>query len=447
VRWDESLIVVPNLAESWDVSDDGLIYTFYLRQGVNFHNGEELTAEDVVYSFERLANPEVSMWASDLNVMESVEAVDDYTVQFTLQEEYGAFLDVLSNWAFIMYPKDFVPEGNNFVSTGPFMIEKVTAGEEIVVVRNPDYWGAGDEGLPYLDRVVFNNIQDELARTVALVSGQSDVVYAAAPQMKPHITDQPDFEIVPGWVHYKGIALSTFNVPAFANPLVREAINVAINRGELIELVHEGIGEPILGDSEAPHVWCHLDENFLPLEGDLERAKALLKEAGYADGFSFKLATFGDWPPEIKAGQILQDTFKQLNIDMQLEQVEPALFITRVYEMEVDAAFVGYGYSHCDRDFRQALHPTDAIVHSLWDNETIGTMIDEAAKPADQAVRKQLYAELTEALFASGEDTYTVFLNLWRSPLDMAMNMKRVRGFEFDGSGAFRSLRQVWVSD
>lgn len=448
LAFDAAHSVGPNIAKSWEVSEDGTVYTFKLEEGVLFHNGKPLTSADVVYSLNRARDPEISVLASSLEIIESVEALDDYTVQLKTAQAYAPMLDKLAMFNLVILPEGHNPTADEAIGTGPFMMQDLIADEKLTLVRNPNYWNAGDEGLPYLDKVTVNYIGDEMARFGALMSGTSDLIFTPPHSARARLNDDPDFGVFKGFAHWEGIAISTYNVEAFANPLVREAVNVAISRKDIVDVALDGVGIPILGDFTPEGVWYHNDTQYLPLEGDLDRARELLKEAGWEDGFSFTLSTWEQWPTEVKAAQLIQARLAELNIDVTIEHVDPGIWVEKVYEGNIDAAFQGYGTSiEPDTDWRYGVHPKYAYVHNLWDNQTIASMIDQAALELDQDKRAELYKGLVDKLYASGEDTYTVLLMLWREPQDIALNVGRVHGYQDDGFGKLTSLKEMWVTD
>jgi peptide/nickel transport system substrate-binding protein len=449
-KYDAKRNIVANLAESYEVSDDGLTFTFHLRKGVKFHNGKELKAEDVVYSIERAAHDADSLLQSFFTPLDKVVAVDDYTVQIVNKYQWAPFLDKLAHPNMGILPKGHTPsESEGYIGTGPFMVESNINDVEVVLVRNPDYWNAGPEGLPYLDKVVFSQIGDEMARFGSLMSGQSDLIFTPPHSARARLNSDPQFTIYLGFAQFEGIAVSTFRVPAFANPLVREAINIAFNRKKIVEVALDGVGMPILGDFQEPGSWSYNPTEFYPAEGDMAKAKELLAEAGYADGFSFTLSNWEMWPTEVKAGQLIQEWFKELNIEVTLEHVDPSVWVEKCYEGNIDAVFQGYGAPlEPDLDFRGAVHPQEAYIHNIWDSQTISTMIEDAAKEMDRDRRAKDYQALVDALYAHGEDTYTPLFLLWREPQDIAMNTARVHGYESDGGlGWLLSLPKWWVAD
>jgi len=215
----------------------------------------------------------------------------------------------------------------------------------------------------------------------------------------------------------------------------------------MVEVALDGVGRPMLGDLEPVGTWAANGTQFLPLEGDLAKAKDLLKQAGYEKGFSFTLSNWELWPTEVKAETLIQATLAKLNIDVKFEHVNGGDWAEKVIKGNIDAVFQASGFSDPDYDYRFTFHPTQGYIINVSDNKKIASMIDGAGLEIDPAKRAQMYKDLVAALYASGQDTYTNVLLLWLEPQDIAMNVKRVHGFVDDGGyGVLTSLRQMWVS-
>jgi peptide/nickel transport system substrate-binding protein len=443
VDWDPNLNVVPMLAEKWDVSADGLTYTLNLRKGVKFNNGKDLTAEDVVYSLQRNADPKTGASAGYLRRMDTVEAVDPSTVRIKLKEPYADFLAMLGWFRYVIYPKGHVPsDKDGFIGTGPFMIKSYIPQEQLILVKNPYYWR---QGMPYVDRVEFNVIRDDMARINALMSGQTDFAWWVPPLSLVGFKDNPQYTIFvgPAQIH-KGISINSTRAP-FNNPLVREALDNALNRKAFIDVALQGYGSAITGDPQLPGAWAYYDKQFVAPEGDLKKAKALLTQAGLADGFSTYICTYGTQAADVQAAQIFQASLKELNVKLEIRNVDPGVWVDKVYKGECDMAFQGLRSFNPDMYLRETVHPTDAIIKNVWNNQTVAKMIEDTAKELDKDKRKKLYATTLDALHATGQDTYTVFLELWRDTQRVVVS-NRLHGFYSDGTGTLRALNQVWMS-
>jgi peptide/nickel transport system substrate-binding protein len=302
--------IEPNLASSWSVSDDGTVYTFTLRDDVTFANGDPLTADDVVFSFNRLKN--VKSNPSFLaDPIASLEAVDDLNVAITLVEPRPSFLAEMVNSAFSISNDDEVRAAGgtdaedaassdgaqefldqNSVGTGPYLLESWTPQDETVLVRNPDYWGEQ----PYFDRVIIVNIPEAATQKIALESGDIDLATDLTPDQVTELEGDPNLTIdraLDRWTHFLLMNRDPEIGGPVSDPLVASAIRLALD--------YDGYGELWTGSvTPGTNMWVGLAGAFGPdraLERDLDRARELLAEAGYADGFEIELSypdfTFG----------------------------------------------------------------------------------------------------------------------------------------------------------
>ena len=281
----------PVLAESWNISDDAMTYTFNLRQGVTFHNGADFTAEDVVFSLGRARDQDISVLASSLDAVEDVVAVGDYTVRLDLNTPNVFLLDTLFLIQAAMLDSETDIEtlrsGEEVSGTGPFMLDELVPRERITMERNPNHW-SGD--LPYLDEVVFVGIKEQVGRLEALLSGEVDVVPDLYPMQLGPIYDSPDAKVFSvastGWI---GISINN-QIPPFDNKLVRQALRYAVDRDLVNQMAFQGLGAPMNDSPVFPGDSRFFAPEYLP-EYDPDKARALLAEAGYPDGIDVELET------------------------------------------------------------------------------------------------------------------------------------------------------------
>lgn len=328
--------VQPALAESWDVSEDGTTYTFKLREDVKFHDGTDFDAEDVVFSLERARsdaseNAQKGLFAA----IEKVEAVDPRTVRITLSRPAGDLLFNLG-WgdAVIVAPESAGTNKTQPVGTGPFRFGNWNRGSNLTLERNPDYWGEA----PALERATFRFIPDPAAAVAAMLAGDVDAFpNFPAPEALPQLEADPRFAVVVGSTEGETI-LSTNNAkPPFDNPKVRQAIAHAIDRQAIIDGAMFGLGTPI-GTHFAPHHPAYEDlTGTYPY--DPEKAKALLAEAGYPDGFK---ATIKLPPPSYarRGGEILASQLRDVGIELEIVPVEwgvwvPEVFTNKDYDLSI----------------------------------------------------------------------------------------------------------------
>lgn len=320
--------VVPGLAESWEISEDGKTYTFKLRSGVKFHDGSDFEASDVVFSLDR-ARAEGSTNAQKVlfDGIETVEAVDPQTVKVTLKAPQGHFLFNMA-WgdAVIVAPESIDKIKTDPVGTGAFKFSKWVQGDSITLTRNDAYWG---KAAP-LEKATFKFISDPTAAYAALMAEDVDAfsVYPA-PENLAQFEADPRFRVLTGNTEGETILAMNHKREPFGNKLVRQAVTHAIDRSAIIDGAMFGYGTPI-GTHFAPHHPDYLDLTATSAY-DPETAKALLAEAGYPDGFKTTLML----PPPSYArrgGEIIAAQLRAVGIETEINNLEWAQWLEQVFK-------------------------------------------------------------------------------------------------------------------
>ena len=315
------------LAEKYEVSDDGLEYTFTIRQGVKFHDGSDLTVDDVKYTFDRLmgTNGGEKMKNNFDNVV-STEVVDDKTFRFTLKEPNSNFL-----YALTALTSGIVPAANdgkhneNPIGTGPFAYEKYAPGMNLVLKKNENYWR---DGLPYLNKVTFNFQSDDQAAIMALLANEVDLTGVPWARMD-EVTDK--FNTTKQQNNSSLVVTFNEEKEPFNNVKVRQAIAMAINKDDIISSVFNGQAVK-LGSNMSPAMGKYHDEKLVDVwPFDVEKAKSLLAEAGYADGFSTKITVSSHNAIYGNIAQIVVENLKAIGINVEIEVVEWGIWLERVY--------------------------------------------------------------------------------------------------------------------
>ncbi|MEM6939110.1 MAG: ABC transporter substrate-binding protein [Pseudomonadota bacterium] len=319
--------VVPGLAASWEISDDGLTYTFTLRDGVTFHDGTTMDAEDVKFSLDRIgaeesANAQKALYAA----ISEVKVIDPMTVEITLSEPNGNMIFNLA-WgdAVIVAPESIENIKQKPIGTGAFRFESWTQGDKVELVRNEDYWGDA----PALASATFKFISDPTAAFAAMMAEDVDVFAGfPAPENLPQFEADPRFQVLVGSTEGETILSTNNKMPPFDNVKVRQALAHAIDRQAIIDGAMFGLGTPI-GTHFAPHNPAYVD-----LTGqsayDPEKAKALLAEAGFAAGFE---TTLHLPPPSYarRGGEIIAAQLAQVGIKAEITNVEWAQWLESVF--------------------------------------------------------------------------------------------------------------------
>ncbi len=326
-----SVDIEPDLAVSWAVSRDGKVYTFSLRKGVKWHKGfGEFTAKDVKYSIERTLDPKTkSPNAGDFSLVDKVEVIDDYTVGISLKEPYAPFLTVTlpyrAGWILnqTAVEKFGTEYGLNPIGTGPFIFERYIPGTEVMLSANKDYYA----GRPRLDRIVFKPISEETVAEIALERGDIDIMYFRSPEVYQRLKAKKG--IVVEEKTGPGVYSLVFNIDKkpFNDPRVRKAIHHAINKDQIVKDILGGIatkGTNVLPPNSLFHTDAVAQYDYSP-----EKAKKLLREAGFGGGFKTTLyySQLSPWPAVVP---VIQEDLKKVNIDVELKGLEHASLMSFV---------------------------------------------------------------------------------------------------------------------
>lgn len=407
------------LAESWDVSDDGLTWTFHLREGVQFHNGREMTADDVIYSFDRILNENTgATMRAHFSKIESYEALDPYTVKFVLKNGAGTFLSQLGLGvrAAIIAKESVGPDGEitEPVGTGPFKFVEWKPGDEWQAERFNDYWGE----VAKIDEVIFKILPDDTVRLTALQTGEVDWVSMIPYDQVVKLQENPSDDIVLELLYESRTLRLNFNHtrPPFDNLQVRKAVAYAVDKEEFNEAVWFGVGNPH-NQPFAAGSFLHLDVDDPYRHRDIEQAKALLAEAGYPDGFEFDVNGHpfyrDDW-------EILQAQLAQAGIQANVEILDSAQWAKRGRELDWDLLVASQsGIYHWDRTFGYfEQESTASWLVGGYQNDTVSELLAEGRNQADLTKAKETYGEILEilqddvaALFIAGEPN----VQAWRS--------------------------------
>lgn len=319
--------VVPGLAESWEISDDGREYTFTLRDGATFHDGTVFDAEDVKFTLDRArADDSTNAQKVLFDGITQVEVIDPLTVKVTLDGPNGSFLFNLA-WgdAVMVAPESIEDIASNPVGTGPFKFDNWVQGDRIEMSRYEDYWGEA----PALTQATFRFISDPTAAFASVMAEDVDAfVGFPAPENLPQFAADPRFQVLEGSTEGETILAMNNGQEPFDNVIVRQAVAHAIDRQAIIDGAMFGIGTPI-GTHFAPHNPDYVD--LLDLSPhDPEKARDLLAEAGYADGFTTTLKL----PPPSYArrgGEIIASQLRAVGIETEITNVEWAQWLDEVF--------------------------------------------------------------------------------------------------------------------
>ena len=326
---DPSLPSVPHLAESYTVSEDGLTWTINVRQGVFFHHGKELNADDVVFTLERAKDPNLSYGAAGLQFLESVEKVDTYVVQLNLNQPHFLFSEVLVAPFYVIVPSDRTEEqlATEPSGTGAFKLQEYSSSEKAVLVKNENYWV---EGLPYLDELVLRIIPDRKTQIAALVSGEVDAVSDVGALDLPILNAQPGIVVEQtAPLNASPVLVVNTTVAPFDDVRVIQALKMALDRQTLANLIGGGLAIPST-DHIVPPTYP-FNANLPVPQQDIEGARALLAEAGYPDGIEITLVTSPVAYGAVELAVAVQEMVAPAGITITLERVDPSMYWTTQY--------------------------------------------------------------------------------------------------------------------
>jgi peptide/nickel transport system substrate-binding protein len=397
--FDDDMNLIPWLAETWDQSEDGLTWTFKLREGVMFSNGREMTAEDVVWSFQRLTDPEVgsgNAWrigGSDT----LVEAVDDYTVAITTLSPNATLpLALGANKSVAVLASESVGEDGTIlvpIGTGPFVISEVEGTTRLVLEKNEAYW---QEGVPYLDAVEITPITDDTARDLSLQGGESDWIFTISPQNYDTLVE--DENVVVGTaprLAYDYFGLNLMREP-FGDVRVRQAIAYAIDRQQICDFAFFGLCEPTHGPTGSGSPWYY---PYAPYERDLDMARSLMAEAGVADGFTMEIMTAIGFDETLRGAQVIQQQLAEVGITVEIENLEFAEWLEREANGEFDAFMLSWLGLTDASDFFFLQHRTgQSFNFTGYSNPDFDALVDEGITVDDFDERYAIYEQANQIL-------------------------------------------------
>ncbi|MBB6453529.1 peptide/nickel transport system substrate-binding protein [Salirhabdus euzebyi] len=416
----ESFELTPGLAHDWESNDEGTVYTFYLEEGVTFHDGTPFNAEAVKINFERWADPEHKYAFTEEgytypiygtlfggykgdegHVIEEVNVIDEHTVEFVLNRPLGYFLQNMGMQYFaITSPaalEEYGPTINeNPVGTGPFKFVSWSKDDSIVLEKFEDY---RIEGLPKLDQVIFQVIPDNAARLIALRSGDIDIMDGLNPDDAAGVESDENLDLYTRAANNFGYLGMNVSKAPLDNKLVRQAINHAVNREAIAEALYAGYAIP--ATNPLPPGYLGYNDELEGYEYDPDRAKELLAEAGYEGGLEIDLWTMPVARPYMPdpetVAEIIQNDLAQVGITANIVREEWAPYLEKTANGEQELFMLGWSGTNGDPDyFLGSLLHGDSIGggnRSFYSNDQVNELLDQAKVSIDQEERAELYKE------------------------------------------------------
>jgi len=468
--------LIPLLAESWEGSGGGTVFTFHLRKGVHFHDtieggkptangGREVTADDWVWTFNHLCDPETACeraYFIDMvkgydeyregkaDSLEGVKKLDDYTIQIETTYPFAPFVSVLAYNTFVVLPREDVEKwGDQFnfnpVGTGPFKFDSWVQDDRLLLVRNDNYWEKDDEGnaLPYLDAIEFRIVPDLSMMWTEFTMGNFETIdsvddpyyYEAKDKYGDSFHERP-------WCGTYYYGMNQELEPFKGNKQLRKALNYAIDRETLIELVCNGRATPAKG--VLPPGMFAYNPNLEGYEFNPDKAKSLLAEAGYPDGVKLTLQ-YNTSDGHKRRAEAIQQQYKQIGIDMELFNVDWGAHLDSVERGEVSFFRMGWVVDYMDPDnFLYVLLNSENIGpqgnYSRYNNPKFDELTKQARLETDPKVREQLYKEAEQLVV---DDAPWVFIYHYTSH---QIVQPYVKGYVLPSLGDYASKwKYVWM--
>lgn len=429
VEVDDNMNIISGLAESWEQLDS-FTTVFHLKHGVKFHNGEELKATDVKFSLEReLQSANV---AHVIEGLDKVEILDNYTVKVTTLKPSGAILYNLAHPASSILSENAVAKsGKNYgqepIGTGPYKFVSWEAGDKITLEANTDYF----KDVPAIKKLVFRNISEGTNRVIGLETGEIDIAYDIEPIDSERVATHKKLKFTQQEAPSLDYIGFNMKKKPFDNKKVRQAIASAVNVDDLIDAVLLGAGTKA-NSPIGPKVFGY-NPNAKSYDFDVEKAKQLLAEAGYPEGFETVIWTNNN-PIRMQVCQIVQAQLKEIGIDMTIEPMEWGSYLESTARGEHDMFILGWGTTTGDADY--GLY---ALFHSstqggpgnrsFYSNPVIDELLDKGKSSINQEERKVIYGEAQEII----QEELPVLSLFYRNK--NAGMQKNIEGFALHPSG------------
>jgi len=443
VKYDKNIELMGDLAESWDVSDDGLTIIFHLRKGVKWHDGYQFTAEDVKFTYEKLIDPLCpTPYSGDFKKVKSFEIIDDYTVRVIYEEPFSPGL---ASWGMPIMPEHILKNENflkcsfsrNPIGTGPYKFKKWKSAERIDLASNHEYF----EHRPYIDRYIYRIIPDPTTMFLELQTLNVDSM-GLTPLQYTKLTDTEKFKKTYQKFKYPsfGYTYMAYNLKnkLFSDIRVRQALNYAVDKNEIIDGVLLGLGRVCTGPF-IPESWAY-NESVIPVPFNVDKAKSLLREAGWRDSdkdgwldkngkmFEFTILTNQGNDLRMKTAEIIQARLSNIGVKVHIRVLEWSVFINEfVDKKKFEAIILGWSLSR-DPDCYDIWHSSKTRPGEFnfidYSNPKVDKLLEEGRLTFDKGKRREIYHKIHAILY---EDEPYMFLYVPDALVAISKRFKGVR--------------------
>ena len=414
---------IPAVAESYTVSDDLMTYTFVLRDGIKFHNGDKVTVDDIKYSVEKFAgiNSSEEPVVSAFSVIKEVNIVDSKTVEIVLSQPDGDLPTYLAMTNAAIIPQSNDKPDTNAIGTGPYKYVSRSPQENIIVEAFDDYWGEG----AHITNVTFKIESNADSIVMDLLGGSIDFYARLTVDQVAQLNDK--FEVYEGTMNLVQALYLNNNVKPFDDLRVRQALCYATDVKEILEITAEGKGTQI-GSSMFPAFGKYYDESLNDLyKPDIEKAKSLLKGAGYENGFDMTITVPSNYQPHIDVAQVLVEQYKKIGVNAKIQLVEWNTWLEETYMgRNFESTVIGVDASYLAASALLSRFVSDADNNFMnFNNENYDKVYAQTLETSDDEVRTKLYKECTKILAEQAANVYIQDL-----PEFVVLN-KKFTGYEF----------------
>ena len=462
--FDDDMNIIPLLAESYEANDNATEFTIHLRQGISFTDGTPFNADAAKANLDRWGDPDLGLKRTSLlcNILESTEVVDEYTVKVTLTEPFGAFISTLAHPACVLMSPKVIAEGSEAcaehpVGTGQYEFVEWIAGDHATVTLNKDWWGydaeiCGGTALAEPDAgfksITFRPVTENASRVAMLQAGDADFIWPVPTESMSTLAADPDVYVDAGeGIVVRWLFLNTQKEP-FNDVRVRQAMNYGVDKDAYIAVVKNGLA------SQATSVLGPAVQHYKgndPYPYDPEKAKELLAEAGYPDGFDTTIICRST-TADLKQSEFLQQQLAQIGVNVEIRSFENAIVSEMVEghegpgsEAEVDMYISGWSSSTGDADWgirpllAKESEPPASFNISYFENDELDELLYSALETADEEKRAGYYAQAQDLIW---EECPMVFLAVDYNTWGSTMNIENVKIYP-DGCLNIRNARMA----
>ncbi|GGC42887.1 ABC transporter substrate-binding protein [Brevibacterium sediminis] len=392
--------VEPGLATDWEESKDKMSWTFHLREGVKFHSGKTLDADDVVFSlnYARDQEDENNLWAAEFDPIKDVKKVDDHTVRIDLKQPWGPLPSYMALFAASIYPDDFGGHDAEYMAahadgTGPFEVGNWNKGQSLELVKNPDYW---EDGVPSLDSVTFNVVADDNTRRLQLQGGQADINQEPAPLSMSQLSRSQDINAQA----FTSTKILYFNInnkeKGLDDPKLRRAMSYAVDRKSIVEVVYAGYAEPATSFI-SPGLAGHADK-VDSSQFDMEKAKQLVKESDHPDGIDITIQIPSGVADRELLAQIAQQAWQDIGLTVHVQKLDDATLTTNRTngDFQVQVSYATSDVSDTSQMINFLAVTDDSGIRSGYANPKVEKWAEEAVAEEDPEKQNELYAQIQQ---------------------------------------------------